>query len=59
MSNKLTEVALPLRVINHIAAREKSIRHGHHCTVHIWRNQHMAKRDNRRTPLINGKTNIR
>ena len=33
---KLIEVALPLDVINREAAREKSIRHGHPSTMHLW-----------------------
>ncbi|MFJ5901229.1 DUF1156 domain-containing protein [Streptomyces sp. NPDC093064] len=33
---KLIEVALPLEVINREAAREKSIRHGHPSTLHLW-----------------------
>ena len=33
---KLIEVALPLREINGAAAREKSIRHGHPSTLHLW-----------------------
>ena len=33
---KLIEVALPLDAINFAAAREKSIRHGHPSTLHIW-----------------------
>jgi len=33
---KLIEVALPLDVINEAAAREKSIRHGHPSTLHLW-----------------------
>jgi len=33
---KLIEVALPLDVINREAAREKSIRHGHPSTLHLW-----------------------
>lgn len=33
---KLIEVALPLEAINHEAAREKSIRHGHPSTLHLW-----------------------
>ena len=33
---KLIEVALPLAVINREAAREKSIRHGHPSTLHLW-----------------------
>jgi putative DNA methylase len=33
---KLIEVALPLDNINAAAAREKSIRHGHPSTLHLW-----------------------
>lgn len=33
---KLIEVALPLDAINKAAAREKSIRHGHPSTLHLW-----------------------
>ncbi len=33
---KLIEVDLPLDVINAEAAREKSIRHGHPSTLHLW-----------------------
>ncbi len=33
---KLIEVALPLDSINEAAAREKSIRHGHPSTLHLW-----------------------
>lgn len=33
---KLIEVALPLDAINKEAAREKSIRHGHPSTLHLW-----------------------
>ncbi|MDM7462931.1 MAG: DUF1156 domain-containing protein [Tepidimonas taiwanensis] len=33
---KLIEVALPLDAINTAAAREKSIRHGHPSTLHLW-----------------------
>ncbi|MBQ6473654.1 MAG: DUF1156 domain-containing protein [Victivallales bacterium] len=33
---KLIEVALPLDDINKEAAREKSIRHGHPSTLHLW-----------------------
>ena len=33
---KLIEVALPLDEINYHAAREKSIRHGHPSTLHLW-----------------------
>lgn len=33
---KLIEVAMPLEVINRESAREKSIRHGHPSTLHLW-----------------------
>lgn len=33
---KLIEVAMPLEAINAAAAREKSIRHGHPSTLHLW-----------------------
>jgi putative DNA methylase len=33
---KLIEVALPLKAINEASAREKSIRHGHPSTLHLW-----------------------
>ena len=33
---KLIEVALPLEAINKQSAREKSIRHGHPSTLHLW-----------------------
>lgn len=33
---KLIEVALPLDKINEACAREKSIRHGHPSTLHLW-----------------------
>ena len=36
LSRKLIEVALPLDAINKAAAREKSIRHGHPSTLHLW-----------------------
>ena len=36
MKKKLIEVALPLEAINKESAREKSIRHGHPSTLHIW-----------------------
>ena len=36
MSKKLIEVALPLEKINAESAREKSIRHGHPSTLHLW-----------------------
>jgi len=35
-NKKLIEVALPLEAINKEAAREKSIRHGHPSTLHLW-----------------------
>ena len=36
VSRKLIEVALPLDAINAASAREKSIRHGHPSTLHLW-----------------------
>jgi len=33
---KLIEVSIPLEAINAAAAREKSIRHGHPSTLHLW-----------------------
>ena len=33
---KLIEVSLPLKAINAASAREKSIRHGHPSTLHLW-----------------------
>lgn len=33
---KLIEVSLPLEAINKESAREKSIRHGHPSTLHLW-----------------------
>jgi putative DNA methylase len=33
---KLIEVAIPLEAINSASAREKSIRHGHPSTLHLW-----------------------
>lgn len=36
MKKKLIEVALPLEVINAESVREKSIRHGHPSTLHLW-----------------------
>lgn len=36
MTKKLIEVALPLKEINAASAREKSIRHGHPSTLHLW-----------------------
>ena len=35
-AKKLIEVALPLEKINAASAREKSIRHGHPSTLHLW-----------------------
>jgi putative DNA methylase len=36
LRKKLIEVALPLEAINIASAREKSIRHGHPSTLHLW-----------------------
>ncbi len=36
VQKKLIEVALPLDAINKASAREKSIRHGHPSTLHLW-----------------------
>jgi len=36
LRKKLIEVALPLQAINEASAREKSIRHGHPSTLHLW-----------------------
>ncbi len=36
MKKKLIEVALPLDAINAASAKEKSIRHGHPSTLHLW-----------------------
>src|SRR5438093_1350004 len=36
INKKLIEVALPLEAINKASAREKSIRHGHPSTLHLW-----------------------
>lgn len=33
---KMIEVALPLEAINKASVREKSIRHGHPSTLHLW-----------------------
>ena len=35
-ARKLIEVALPLDAINAASSREKSIRHGHPSTLHLW-----------------------
>jgi len=34
--NKLIGVPIPLEAINLASAREKSIRHGHSSTLHLW-----------------------
>jgi putative DNA methylase len=44
---KLIEVGLPLEAINRESAREKSIRHGHPSTLHLW----WARRPLAPTPL--------
>src|SRR5665647_3290460 len=36
ITRKLIEVSLPLEDINRESAREKSIRHGHPSTLHLW-----------------------
>ena len=36
LRKKLIEVSLPLDAINAASAREKSIRHGHPSTLHLW-----------------------
>jgi putative DNA methylase len=36
VKKKLIEVSLPLEAINAASAREKSIRHGHPSTLHLW-----------------------
>ena len=36
MKKKLIEVAIPLEAINAASVREKSIRHGHPSTLHLW-----------------------
>ena len=36
IKKKLIEVALPLDAINTASAKEKSIRHGHPSTLHLW-----------------------
>ncbi len=36
MRKKLIEVSIPLEAINKASAREKSIRHGHPSTLHLW-----------------------
>ncbi|MCS7251106.1 MAG: DUF1156 domain-containing protein, partial [Thermoflexus sp.] len=36
MARALIEVAFPLREVSEESVREKSIRHGHISTLHIW-----------------------
>jgi putative DNA methylase len=36
LRRKLIEVSIPLEAINRESAREKSIRHGHPSTLHLW-----------------------
>lgn len=36
LKKKLIEVAIPLEAINKESSREKSIRHGHPSTLHLW-----------------------
>jgi putative DNA methylase len=36
LRKKLIEVSIPLEVINRESAREKSLRHGHPSTLHLW-----------------------
>src|SRR5947209_9813722 len=36
MLKRLIEVALPLKEVSEHSAREKSIRHGHISTLHLW-----------------------
>jgi putative DNA methylase len=36
MRKKMIEVAIPLEAINRESSREKSIRHGHPSTLHLW-----------------------
>lgn len=36
IKKKLIEVAIPLEAINAASAKEKSIRHGHPSTLHLW-----------------------
>ena len=54
---KLIETALPLDTINAAAAREKSIRHGHPSTLHLWwarRRGPCFLRSSSMTPVMNG-----
>ena len=36
MTKKLIETDIPLQAINRESAREKSLRHGHPSTLHLW-----------------------
>src|SRR5438034_7872858 len=36
LRKKLIEVSIPLEAINAASSREKSIRHGHPSTLHLW-----------------------
>ncbi len=36
MTKKLIETDIPLEAINRESAREKSLRHGHPSTLHLW-----------------------
>ncbi|MBX5450395.1 DUF1156 domain-containing protein [Thermogemmatispora sp.] len=36
LKKKLIEVALPLKAINEASSKEKSLRHGHPSTLHLW-----------------------
>jgi putative DNA methylase len=36
LKKKLIEVALPLKAINKASSKEKSLRHGHPSTLHLW-----------------------
>ena len=36
VKKKVIEVVLPLEAINVASARERSIRHGHPSTLHLW-----------------------
>jgi len=52
-AKKLIEVALPLEAINKASAREKSIRHGHPSTLHLWRARRpLAARADRRGRML-------
>ena len=33
---RLIEVAMPIREISAESVRDKSLRHGHPCTLHLW-----------------------